>query len=97
MPDMEAELTAALDAYLANADYFETGSVSKAKAMITAYTRLVGIVPTLSSQGSRHVNDMRENLKIWAAAIRDAKEFVVANSGGDGSGVRHFDLSRSRD
>lgn len=97
MPDMEAELTAAQDAYLANADYWEVGSVAKARAYVTACKKLAMLIPTMSSQGSRHALDMRENLRQLPAQERAAQDYVAANSDTDGGGLRHFDVSRFRE
>jgi hypothetical protein len=94
MPDMEAELAAAQEAYLANVSYAREGSATMAYAFAEACRKLLMLIPAMTSQGSRHVLDMRRNLDAYAKGADEAE--IFAASGTTGS-VRHFDVSGFRD
>ena len=85
---MAATFDEAVDAYLNNADFEESASLSKARAFITACVRLSVLLPSSASdQGSSQAFDI--------ADIRANKEraqvFVSANA--QGSSVRFLDVN----
>lgn len=81
---------AAKQAHFDNADYRETGSTSKAKAFMTACTRLIGLLPKTQSHGERGGESVTFDIRELREQIADAKQFVStkATSAGGFSQLR---------
>jgi len=87
---MAATFDEAVDAYLDNADFEATGSLVKAKAFLTACVRLSVLLPqSASDQGSSQSFDMAS----VADNKRRAQEWINANNGSAGAGVRFLSVN----
>lgn len=88
---MAATFDEVADAYLDNADFEETSSLTKARAFVTACTRMLVLLPSSASdQASAQSFDMGQ---IMAAKTR-AENFIAANA--QGASVRFFSAERFR-
>jgi hypothetical protein len=74
--NIAAQYDAALQAYLDNADYEETSSVTKARAFITACTKLIAVTPQATGSRDSH-------LQIKVDEYRQAKQAAQAWVGGN--------------
>jgi len=93
----EQMATAALDAYEAynvNASYREDNDATKAAAFITACTRLIGLLPTMSRQSARfELSFTPSELRM---ARQDAQRFLQAANQYANGGARYFSLENFR-
>ena len=87
--DSTTTFTQAVASYKTNASYEEEGSVSKAKAFITAVRHLL-ITPQKINHSNRE--ELEHNMVIWREELKAAQQFVARDSGS----VRHYDLSEFR-
>ena len=97
--EREQEYLDAAAAYHLNSDWFEQGSLAKAKAFVTACTKLIGILPKLTEHQNERVEfDMRILSGEVDRAMRWASNNADADTGGSGansaSGAIHYDVSR---
>jgi len=72
-----SDYTDARDAYLANADYAETGSTDKAAAFVTACRKLIGLLPS-EVQGGASRTRSDENLRQLREEISEAQQWIDA-------------------
>jgi len=87
---MAATTDQILDAFSDNADYEETQSLPKAKAFVTACTRLIGVIPSSQSdQGSSIAMSVPQVL----ALMQRAQNWIAANRSGQGSRVSFLSVN----
>lgn len=84
----------ARDAYLANADYAESASTSKARAFITACRKLIVLLPSEVAGGSSRTR-ADENLRQFRAEMEQAQRWLA--SSGTSGGVVHASFENFRD
>ena len=89
--NLRTELADAQTAYLENADYAEASSVTKAKAFVTACTRLLLLLPAMTRQASRF--ELQIDTKLIPEALKRAEDWIAAISGSTASQVRGFSLT----
>lgn len=80
------------DALLEYSDYRETGSLSRAKAYVTAATRWLAFAGSSSNQGS----SLSMNVQQIADELKEAKAFVAANTAGQAFAVKFISVENSR-
>ncbi len=87
-----AEIAAA---YLDNAGYFEDGSVSKAKAFVTACTAMMTRGITVFEHGGERMEFSPRDLRALSA---EAQKYVGSNAGiaDGGVGIHHADFREFR-
>jgi hypothetical protein len=84
---MSTSITTVIDDLIANADFEETRSVSKAQAFVTAATRYIILTPqSQSDQGSSLAMPMAQIENLMARA----RSYIAAS---DGSRVRFLSAS----
>ncbi len=93
----EQMATAALDAFEAynvNASYREDNDAAKAAAFITACTRLIGLLPTMSRQSARfELGFTPSELRM---AKQDAERFLQSTNAYANGAARYFSLENFR-
>lgn len=97
--DPATSLNEAQEAYHLNADWQEAGSVSKARAFVTAGRRLVALLP--SAAGGRNSN-VAYQVELIKQQIDDATKWLTANggagaAGSSGDGITYADFSVGRE
>ena len=65
------------DAFYTNADYHETGSITKARAFRTAVIRLIGFRPSMAQHGESGGERTQYDLKTLQEMQREVKEFIA--------------------
>lgn len=92
-----SDFTDARTAYLANADYAETGSAVKAAAFVTACRKLIVLLPTATQEGESS-SGFGGNLSQLRAEIDKAEGWLAANSTAPSvGGVVHASFENFRD
>lgn len=91
-----SDFTDARAAYLANADYAETASVTKAKAFITACRKLIALLPTETASAENRTRS-DENLRQLREEIKGAQQWLATNAVSTGGGVVHTSFENFRD
>jgi hypothetical protein len=87
-------LTEARTGYLANADYAETGDLTKAKNFASACRALLLLMP-VSAQHSGEIAEFQPSL--IADEMRKAQAWIAANDTANGSGdIRFFSFEGFR-
>jgi type IV secretory pathway VirB4 component len=87
----------AQSAYLANADYAETASVSKAQAFITACRKLILLLSSEIQTGDNR-NRADENLRQFRIEMQDADQWLIdtAAASANGGGTLHVSFEEFR-
>lgn len=67
---------AAQAAYFANADYDETGDLTKARAFRTALRRLIGLRPAKSRHGDSGGEEIQFDLKTLNDQLKQVGQFI---------------------
>lgn len=76
---------------LANSDFEETGSLSKAKAFVTAVTRWMILSPESSSNQSSSLSWSKQQINVL---LQSARAYIAANDSSNGTSVRHLGVSQ---
>lgn len=94
---LDAEIAAARTAYLANADFEETASVTKAKTFITACRKLLAVPITRTANAGRDGNELELNPELLAKMLDEARRWLAAEiAATTGTSVIHADFTNFR-
>lgn len=77
MATVSEQLTGAFQDYYDNADYLAENSITKAKAFVTACTRILALVPSSTSKGSGTVSH-GVNLQLIQSQLNEARKWLLA-------------------
>jgi hypothetical protein len=94
------DYTTALDGYLANADFAEVGSATKAKAAATYARKLMVLTPAMQGLGN-DAPEIRYDMATLKALRDEAQSYADASPStttpGTGGSVLHADLRSFRE
>jgi hypothetical protein len=94
---LDAEISAARDAYFDNAGYEENESLTEAKAFVTACRKLLAVPVTRSAQGGRDGNEIEMDPEQIAKQLDEARRWVAATLAATSGSVIHADFTDFRE